>query len=168
MLLATLDGCFPLSWVGRLTFTRSSLTSIFDLTASIRFGQDGTSAPDKLQGVAVTEDNSIVAAGWTEGNWGGENAGLADFMALKLRSGAGYMLVCKRLQDCYLRGWSRYNVAMRKICIYPVLANPVGRFVVLSIRVLSPTILIFTGNASSSEGEELWRWQVSCWSSISS
>ncbi|CAM9534982.1 unnamed protein product [Ectocarpus sp. 12 AP-2014] len=51
--------------------------------------QDGTSDEDNLNDAVVNSDGSVVLAGSTEGDWGGTNAGLGDFAAVKLdESGA--------------------------------------------------------------------------------
>lgn len=39
---------------------------------------------DKLFAAAVTEDGSIILAGYSEGDWGGVNAGGSDMAAVKL------------------------------------------------------------------------------------
>lgn len=46
--------------------------------------QDGTSDEDNLNDAVVNSDGSVVLAGSTEGDWGGTNAGLGDFAAVKL------------------------------------------------------------------------------------
>lgn len=46
--------------------------------------QDGTPEEDDLVEVILTPDGSIVLAGYTRGDWDGQNAGEADFAAIKL------------------------------------------------------------------------------------
>ncbi|CAN0100846.1 unnamed protein product, partial [Sphacelaria rigidula] len=48
--------------------------------------QEGTPLADKIFATAVTEDGSIILAGYTEGNWGGTSAGGSDMAAVKLSS----------------------------------------------------------------------------------
>jgi len=68
-------------WLTLTVYVLLSQTS----TASVCFGQAGSSAADIFTGIAVAEDNSIVVSGYTDGSWVGGNAGIVDFVAVKLR-----------------------------------------------------------------------------------
>ncbi len=46
--------------------------------------QDGTDGDDYLWGVAVHDDNTIAAVGYTDGDFGAVNAGRRDVVAIKL------------------------------------------------------------------------------------
>ena len=48
------------------------------------FGQDGTEAFDSISAVVVGNDDSIVLAGYSCGNWSGISVGRADFAAVRL------------------------------------------------------------------------------------
>ncbi|MDJ0899190.1 MAG: SBBP repeat-containing protein [Xenococcus sp. MO_188.B8] len=50
------------------------------------FREFGASSLNEAYGVAVGNDNSVYATGWTVGNFGGENAGLYDVWLAKLDS----------------------------------------------------------------------------------
>lgn len=51
----------------------------------MRVLQGGTTEDDTLTAVAVNQvDGSMVFAGKTDGDWGKENAGKSDFVAMKL------------------------------------------------------------------------------------
>lgn len=48
--------------------------------------QDAGTGREVGRGLAIADDGSILLAGYTTGDWDGENAGLQDFAAVKLDS----------------------------------------------------------------------------------
>ena len=46
--------------------------------------QEGTPLKDKMFAAVATEDGSFILAGYTEGDWGGSNAGGSDLAVVKL------------------------------------------------------------------------------------
>ncbi|CAM9620673.1 unnamed protein product [Ectocarpus fasciculatus] len=113
--------------------------------------QAGTSLGDWSSRVAVAEDNSIVVSGYTEGSWVEANAGLRDFMAVKLSSEGEELW---RWQD-----------------------GTAGDEVLSGVEIQADGSILFAGTtagdwdgpnageadfvlvALSVDGEELWRWQ---------
>ncbi|CAM9524878.1 unnamed protein product, partial [Ectocarpus sp. 13 AM-2016] len=113
--------------------------------------QAGTDAHDDISGVTVAEDNSIVVSGSTRGSWRGENAGLRDFVAVKLSSEGEELWMW---QD-----------------------GTVGDDVFRGVAIQADGSIILAGTtegdwdgpnagggdfamvALSADGEELWRWQ---------
>lgn len=46
--------------------------------------KNGTSGDDYIRAAAVGDDDSIVLAGYSNGDWSGVGSGLYDFVAVKL------------------------------------------------------------------------------------
>ncbi len=61
--------------------------------------QGGTAMADVLSTVLVTEDGSTVLAGYTSGDWSGNNAGEEDYLVVKVSTERSPKKCCKE-QEC--------------------------------------------------------------------